>query len=330
MVLRRASGLKSMGRKFDKNAQKGPSPQQEPQQELLEDNDTAEAHLTGGGVQIVPEQDSTDEYFPISDEEEKHLSIWAQQREELREHELVEADRSVWKVWTDPELQQKLPREEGMLPLRRPVWRDQWQPEASLATSPDQLQPPLLPFSSDRQCQKLREVAPRTRPRRLWTEQRWQQDSAEMSVITRSRSSSMIAVVHPRRPLWGNEWNAEDVSTAASITSYEKYQNGNQEQEDDEEVAALLTLPTDISQSPPIQPTATSTPIYLLRRRVAGVKQKKKKRLTKLKKNASHDKENQQQKNGKKLKQQESSEQMRRVSSRETKGVPAVRFGDWI
>ena len=329
MVLKRASGLKSMGRKFDKNAQKGPSPQQEPQQELLEDNDTAEAHLTGGGVQIVPEKDSTDEYFPISDEEEKHLSIWAQQREELREHELVEADRSVWKVWTDPELQQKLPRKEAMLPLRRPVWRDQWQPEASLATSPDQLQPPLLPFSSDRQCQKLREVAPRTRPRRLWTEQRWQQDSAEMSVITRSRSSSMIAVVHPRRPLWGNEWNAEDVSTAASITSYEKYQNGNQEQED-EEVAALLTWPTDISQSPPIQPTATSTPIYLLRRRVAGVKQKKKKRPTKLKKNASHDKENQQQKNGKKLKQQESSEQMRRVSSRETKGVPAVRFGDWI
>jgi len=329
MVLRRASGLKSMGRKFDKNAQKGPSPQQEPQQELLEDNDTAEAHLTGGGVQIVPEQDSTDEYFPISDEEEKHLSIWAQQREELREHELVEADRSVWKVWTDPELQQKLPRKEAMLPLRRPVWRDQWQPEASLATSPDQLQPPLLPFSSDRQCQKLREVPPRTRPRRLWSEQGWQQDSAEMSVITRSRSSSMIAVVHPRRPLWGNEWNAEDVSTAASITSYEKYQNGNQEQED-EEVAALLTWPTDISQSPPIQPTATSTPIYLLRRRVAGVKQKKKKRPTKLKKNASHDKENQQQKNGKKLKQQESSEQMRRVSSRETKGVPAVRFGDWI
>ena len=329
MVLKRASGLKSMGRKFDKNAQKGPSPQQEPQQELLEDNDTAEAHLTGGGVQIVPEKDSTDEYFPISDEEEKHLSIWAQQREELREHELVEADRSVWKVWTDPELQQKLPREEGMPPLRRPVWRDQWQPEASLATSPDQLQPPLLLFSGDRQCQKLREVAHRTRPRRLWTEQRWQQDSAEMSVITRSRSSSMIAVVHPRRPLWGNEWNAEDVSTAASITSYEKYQNGNQEQED-EEVAALLTWPTDISQSPPIQPTATSTPIYLLRRRVAGVKQKKKKRPTKLKKNASHDKENQQQKNGKKLKQQESSEQMRRVSSRETKGVPAVRFGDWI
>ena len=130
--------------------------------------------------------------------------------------------------------------------------------------------------------------------------------------------------MHPRRPLWDNEWNAEEVTTtAASITSsipsaallgekHEKYQDGNQEQED-EEVAALLTLPTDISQSPPIQPTATSTPIRLVRRRGAGVKQKKKKRLTKLKSNASYDKENQQ--------------QMRRVSSRANKGVPAIRFG---
>ena len=84
-----------MGRKFDKNARKGPSPQQE----LLEDNDTAEAHLTGGEVQIVPEQDSTDEYSPIFDEEEKHLSIWAQQREELREQEQVEAEPTACSVW---------------------------------------------------------------------------------------------------------------------------------------------------------------------------------------------------------------------------------------
>ena len=120
-------------------------------------------------------------------------------------------------------------------------------------------------------------------------------------------------MVLPRRPLWDDEWHAEEVTTtAASITSsipsaallgekHEKYQDENQEQEDDEEVAALLTLPTDISQSPPIQPTATSTPICLLRRRVAGVKQKKKKKLTKLTRNASYDKENQQQKNGKKF-----------------------------
>ena len=164
MVLRRASGLKYMGRKFDKNARNGPSPQQKP----LEDNDTAEAHLTGGGVQIVPEENSTDEYSPIQDE---HLSIWAQQREELREELLVEAAPtacSVWKVWTDPELQQKLRREEDtsaalvVLPCRL-VWRDEWQPEVTSAASPDELQPPLLSLWSDRQCQKLREVA-RTRP----------------------------------------------------------------------------------------------------------------------------------------------------------------------
>ena len=330
-----------MGRKFDKNARKGPSPQQK----LLEDNDsssaeTEEAHLTGGGVQIIPEEDSTDEYFPISDEEQKHLSIWAQQREELREELLVEAAPAVWKVWTDQELQQKVRQEEDtsaalVLPPCRPVWRDEWQPEATSAASPDELQPPLLSLWSDSQRQKLRQVA-RTRPRRLWTDQGWQQASAEISAISRSRSS--IAVVLPRRPLWGNEWHAEEVTiTAASITSSipsptlpgendEKYQDENQEQEDDEEdkevAAALLTLPTDISQSPQTQPTATS--------RVAGLKQKKKKRLRELKRTASYDKENEQQKNEKKSKQQESSEQLRRISSRATKGVPANRYGEWI